>query len=144
MAGFALILAFPLLLAVGFGSLYAVADALGRGRVRLDAASLFLYPLILAVPLCVTFAVAGREGTLTAAGVALPAVTGLTPGASIVLSVTAGLLTGAALFYNELFVSDALLRWASRSRGFKLALDGKTEEFAAQQRSLPTAVLFGV
>ncbi|HYO15217.1 MAG TPA: type II CAAX endopeptidase family protein [Thermoanaerobaculia bacterium] len=141
MAAFLLIVCFPLLLAVGFGSLFAVANGVGRGRLPLDLSSFFLYPVLLAVPFTVALSVIGRQGLYAGTGLAVPRIAGWGPWASLAASVAAGVLLGWALFSNELLTARLLRRLTRKSRGLQRTLEGGSQDFADQQQGTPFSVL---
>lgn len=141
MAAFLLVVGFPLLLAVGFGSLFAVANTVGRGRIPLDLTSFFLYPVLLAVPFTAALAVIGRQGLFAETGLAVPRIPGWGPWESLAASVAAGLLLGWALFANELRTARLLQRLTAKSKRLKRTLEGGSQDFANQQQGTPFSVL---
>jgi uncharacterized protein len=142
MAAFLLIVGFPLLLAVGFGGLFAVAHAMGRGRLSLDLTGTFLYPVLLAVPFAAALVVIGRQGLLAETGFAAPRIPGWGPWASLAGSAAAGAVLGFALFFNELLTATWLQRLTrGRPKGLQRALEGGSHDFASQQQGTPLPVL---
>jgi membrane protease YdiL (CAAX protease family) len=141
--GLVLILGFPLLLAVGFGGVYAVAYGLGRGREALDRAGIFLYPVFLSVPFGVALAAAERRGVLLRLGLAPPEFAALPPAAALVVGLAAGAVCGVALFRGEVALARALARWTRGRKRLGKLVEGKTAALA-EAPPLPAPVLAAV
>jgi membrane protease YdiL (CAAX protease family) len=142
MIGFLLIVCFPLVLGLGFGSLYMVIYATGRDAAILDRAGFVLYPLLLALPVAFCLVPVWKRQELEAVGLQAPEIAGLGAPLSVVLSLVVGAVVGVLLFYNELFLSRLLQRFSrsskpgGRKRGVDRLLDGATESFAEQSQGV--------
>lgn len=121
-----LILAFPLVAALGYTIFYTLAYV-AAGKRGIDGANRIaplLYVILLGVPLAGVFW-GGLGQRPERFGLALPRIGGVAPGAATVLAVVIGGAVGAALFFNE----RALVR------RFRSGSPGGTE--AAQPGVLP-------
>lgn len=140
MVTFVLIVSFPVILMVGFGGLYVVAYASPHGKEALDRIVFLLYPAFLAIPVGAALLAGWRNGHFEQLGMAPPRIASLEPGAGLLVSLGTGILTGIALFYNELGLSKLLQRWTRSAKGLRRALEGGVQEFVEQQEHLPTGL----
>ncbi|HEX4952754.1 MAG TPA: CPBP family intramembrane glutamic endopeptidase [Thermoanaerobaculia bacterium] len=134
MLAFFLTVGFPVVLGAGFGLVFMVGQALGKGSRLLERSGAYLYPVLLAIPLIACLVPAWRQGGLEALGFALPRLGTLGTWTVVLVGSLLGVAIGAALFYNELAVGTLVQRMVDRRRGITRALEGRSREFAAEQR----------
>ncbi len=143
MLAFVLIVGFPVLLAVGFGGFYAVSYAMGRGAQFLDRAGWFLYMAFLGVPLTAVLLAVSSRGSSADIGMVWPEIGGLGDGGSLAAAIAIGLVSGFAVFYNELFLTRALHRWTQRRAGvIRKAIEGNLQQFAQRQQKQGMTMIF--
>jgi len=139
MAGFLLIVGFPLVLFAGFGSAQMTRRMLGVRASDFDRWSIILYPTFLLVPLAAAWPTGLelerwlRPGATGGAGLALEI--------SVVLVV--GIVTGFLLFEHELHWA----RWAAARTdrtGLSRPGDRRTAEFVEAQQHLPWVALLPI
>jgi membrane protease YdiL (CAAX protease family) len=127
MLAFVLIVGFPVLLTVGFATLYTVLPRLGVDRGTLDRHGVLVFLLLLAIPLVV---VVGS----TNPGFAWPSGVGLVLGAVV----------GTLLFFNELSLSRLLLRWTRQRSEVRRSFDGLTGQRSGWRWALLLGALIAV
>ncbi|MDY7094223.1 MAG: CPBP family intramembrane glutamic endopeptidase [Acidobacteriota bacterium] len=143
MIGFLLIVCFPLVLGLGFGSLYMVVYATGRDAAVIDRAGFVLYPLLLLLPLAFCLVPVWRGDQLAAVGLQAPQLAGLGSASAVAASLVGGAVVGVLLFYNELWVgrlSQRLTQGLTKGRGgLNRLLEGASESFAEEGQGVSRA-----
>jgi membrane protease YdiL (CAAX protease family) len=135
-----LILAFPLLLAIGFAGAYTLAYALRREARGLDQAGYLLYPLFLLVPLGPALVDAVRGGGLWDFGACPPLIARLTTGPALITGAVIAVGVAFVLFQAEIAVGRWLARRANRlSTAGTAVMEGRAGRLAGSAgRSLAT------
>ena len=144
MLGFVLIVAFPIILGLGFGVAYGVSYRLSRGKELLDRFGILLYPLFLTLPFAVALLTAFEEGIFTDVGVRLPQILGFSPLLSLIIALVGGVITGILLFYNERFLSNFLYRFVLRFPLLRRPLEGGSEESMRQLQQNPLGLFLAL
>ncbi len=134
MLAFLLTVGFPVVLGAGFGLVFMAGQALGKGSRLLERSGAYLYPVLLAIPLAACLLAVRGPDALATLGFVLPRLGSLEPWAAVLAGSLLGIAVGALLFWNELAIGSLVQRMVDRRRGIERALEGRSREFAAEQR----------
>ncbi len=141
MLAFVLVVGFPVLLGLAFGSLYAFVSTRRGGMRRFEQAAVWLYPAVLALPVAAAGIWVAERGAAGAAGLAVPAFAGLPGWGATLASVVVGVALGFALFGAELAAARALAHQTGGEGTLHRAFEGQSQEFARGQRQAGSAPL---
>lgn len=152
MIGFLLVVCFPLVLGLTFGSLYMVVFATRRDTALVDRAGFVLYPLLLLLPLAFCLVPVWQDDRLAVTGLQVPHLAGLSPPLAVIASLVGGAVVGVLLFYNELWVGSLFQRLAGRLKrspgkgrsALQRLLDGGSESFAEEGQGVSRAWTLGL